>query len=358
VNTIGHLFRVTSFGESHGKAIGCVIDGCPAGLKLDLTQIQAAVNKRKTGTQAFASSRQEPDQVEVISGVYQDTTLGSPITILIRNTDAQSSDYDELKQVYRPSHADYVYQEKYGIRDHRGGGRSSVRITVALVAAGAVAAQLLKQFCPVAVRAFVSGIGEVDIPSDADLVWNEIEQNAFRTPHRETSQRIQELVEQTKASGDTLGGRITCHIEALPAGIGEPVFGKLSAALAQSMFSIPTVKGVEFGNGFALSRQKGSEVNDAFTIDNDTIRTKTNFSAGIQGGISNGMPIEMHIAFKPISSIHQTQQTVNQLGEHVEIKINGRHDACAVPRAVPIVEAYTNIVLADYVLLSQLNKLS
>lgn len=357
MNTIGHVFRVLSYGESHGPVVGCVIEGCPAGLNLNLREIQDAVNRRKTAQTAFSSSRREDDHIEMLSGVYNNITLGSPIAIQIKNSDAHSSDYETLKDVYRPGHADYTYHVKYGLRDHRGGGRSSIRITAPLVAAGDVARQLLQSLHVVDVKAYVIQLGDIRIPLDATLSLEQINENEFRCPHAETAQRFNSLIEKTKVEGETLGGIIQCTISGLPAGIGEPVFQKLHAQLGHAMLNINTVKGVEFGDGFAIASLRGSDANDIFGFNEKGVYTETNRSGGLLGGISNGQPISFNVAFKPISSIQKTQQTITTSGEQVDLRIGGRHDVCAVPRAVPIVEAYTNILLADNILLSRLNKL-
>lgn len=358
MNALGQIFKVTSFGESHGEAVGCVIEGCPAGLHIDLDRIKRQLKRRSTAQSEFSSSRKEEDQIEWISGVYEGRTLGSPITILIRNTNAQSSDYDHLKNVFRPGHADFTNEMKYGFRDHRGGGRSSIRITAPMVVAGELALQLIQTYYPVEVIAFVSGIGKAQLEHDSDTDLSIIDENPFRCPSPGLWKRFEHEVKDALQHGDTLGGRITCRIRHLPIGIGEPLFGKLHAVLAHAMFSINTVRGVEFGDGFTLSEKRGSEVKDEFISGVQGIQTETNHNSGIQGGISNGMPIEYHVAFKPISSIQQIQNTVDKEGNPTELLIRGRHDVCAVPRAVPIVEAYTQIVLADLILLSRFNQCS
>lgn len=360
MNTIGQQFRVTSFGESHGSHVGCVIDGCPAGLSLDLQTIQNQVDRRRTAQATFSTTRKEDDLVEIVSGLVNARTTGSPIAILIKNHDARPHDYDALKDVYRPNHADYTYAVKYGQRDHRGGGRSSVRITAPLVAAGDIARQLIQQERQVNTTAFVSQIGSVALPDRNEwqqLDLTQTDQHAVRCPDMGTAARMQALIDAVQQEGDTLGGIITCVVKGLPAGWGEPVFGKLQAHLARAMLSINSVKGFEYGLGFKSSERRGSEYNDAFEVVDGNIQTKTNFSGGIQGGISNGMDIYFHVAFKPISSIRKSQSTITASGETIELSIPGRHDACAVPRAVPIVEAYTNLVLADAFLLSKLSSL-
>jgi chorismate synthase len=356
MNSFGSIFKVTSFGESHSAMVGCVVEGVPAGLVLDLEKIQLAVDKRKTNQTNFSSTRNEEDVVEIVSGVFEQKTLGSPICILIKNKDARSQDYDALKQVYRPSHADYTYEQKFGFRDHRGGGRSSFRITAPLVAAGEIAHQFIQHHFSIEVIAYVSQIGTVAIPENESFHWSDIEKNEFRCPYAATALKMQALVEETRVAGDTLGGIISCQIKNMPVGIGEPIFGKLNAQLAQAMMSINTVKGFEFGDGFANAALKGSESNDLFECVDDKMKTKTNHSGGIQGGISNGEDVFFRVAFKPISSIQQPQETLNQAHEKQTININGRHDVCAVPRAVPVVTAYANIVLADLLLHSKIKK--
>ncbi|GBL35643.1 chorismate synthase [Filimonas sp.] len=356
MNTIGHLFSVTSFGESHGSHVGCVIDGCPAGLEIDLLKVQQQVDRRKTNQSSFSTSRNEDDQVACLSGVFEHKTTGSPITLMIKNKDAKSGDYDALKEVYRPNHADYTYARKYGIRDHRGGGRSSIRITAPLVAAGEIANQLLQQIAPITITAYVSQIGSVAMKNKHQyqlLDFSSIDQHEVRCPDEGTSKAMIALIEQAKMDGDTLGGVITCVVQGVPAGWGEPVFSKLQAELAKAMLSINTVKGFEYGYGFDASGMKGSEYNDAFEMKEGHVATQTNYSGGIQGGISNGMDIYFHVAFKPISSIRRTQKTIDTQGRAIDLSIDGRHDVCAVPRAVPIVEAYTALVLADAFLLNK-----
>lgn len=358
MNTLGHLFKVTSFGESHGEYVGCVIEGCPAGLILDVEKIQLAVDKRKTGKQDFASARNEADKVEIISGIFEGKTLGSPICILIKNKDAQSADYDALKNVYRPGHADYTMDVKYGHRDHRGGGRSSIRVTAPLVAAGEIANQLLQLQHGVDVIAYVCQIGKVQCELSGEHFDKiKIEKSPVRCPNEFVSNEMIALIEKVKLEGDTLGGKINVQIKGLPVGFGEPLFGKLQASLAHAMMSINTVKGFEYGDGFLSAEKKGSENNDIFTMINGEVHTMTNHNGGILGGISNGMDINFSVAFKPISSIAKSQLTITKDGEKTQLEIKGRHDVCAVPRAIPIVEAYTSIILADAFLQHKLNKI-
>jgi chorismate synthase len=356
-NTLGDLITVTSFGESHGPAVGCVIDGLPAGFFIDLESVQQAVNYRKTAQTDYTSARQEEDIVEILSGVYDNKTLGSPIALMIRNKDAKSGDYATLKNIYRPSHADYTYDAKYGTRDFRGGGRSSIRITAPLVAAGNIAHQILQRYQSIEIKAHVSSIGNIIADNEAinGLTQTEIYGQDFRCADKSKHAEIQALIDHTVQVGDTLGGSITCVINNLPAGIGSPIFSKLQAKLAQAMLSINTVKSFEFGSGKYASAMLGSEHNDAFVLDNKNITTATNNSGGIQGGISNGMPINFIIHFKPISSIQKVQHTINNDLQATEINIGGRHDVCAVPRAVAIVLAYTQIILLDEFIKNKIN---
>ncbi|MBK7763851.1 MAG: chorismate synthase [Bacteroidetes bacterium] len=360
MNTLGNIFTVTSFGESHGSYVGCVIDGCPAGLKLNIEAIQEQVDRRKTNQSFYTTSRNETDEIEILSGVFENTTSGAPICIVIKNKDAKSKDYDSLRNLYRPNHADFTNEMKYGIRDYLGGGRSSIRVTAPLVAAGEIANQLLQKETKLQTRAFVSQIGELTLSNPYDLTslnLDSVDESEVRCPDVDLSNKILELLKQVKEEGDTLGGVITCLIQHVPVGLGEPIFGKLQAELGKAMLSINTVKGFEYGYGFASASMKGSEYNDAFMLEKDVIKTSTNRSGGIQGGISNGMDIYFNVAFKPISSIQQKQQSINKQNEIIEFSIDGRHDVCAVPRAVPIVEAYTHIVLADAFLQNKISRL-
>lgn len=357
MNTLGNIFRVTSFGESHGEAVGCVLDGCPAGLKVDLLQVQAAVDKRKTAQLNFTSQRKESDTVQILSGLFEGITIGSPICILIKNEDAHSYDYSNLKDVFRPGHADYTNQLKYGLRDYRGGGRTSIRITAPMVAAGEIARQLITHYSKVHTQAFVSQIGEqvLDISTvvangckDAQGLF--LSESKLNTLDASFETKALSEIERTASQGDTLGGRITCIIDHLEAGIGEPIFGKLQAALSHALMSINTVKAIEFGEGIAAAKMTGATHNDAFIEKEGVVTTSTNRHGGILGGISSGNRIYFSVYFKPISSIKQKQKSLNAAGHAVDIEIKGRHDVCAVPRAVPIVEAYVQIVLADLLL--------
>ena len=319
MNTIGHIYKLTTFGESHGTAIGGVIDGCPSQLKLDFGYIEQELLRRKTAQTSTASQRKEPDHIEWLSGLLDGVTLGTPIAFIVRNEDCKPEDYEALKDVYRPSHADYTYEKKYGFRDWRGGGRASARTTLPIVVAGAIAKQVLKEK-GITITAEVVSMGDV---------------------------------EQARKEGDTVGGIVECSIVGVPAGLGEPMFGKFSAELAHAMFSLPAVKGFEVGDGFALAKMKGSEANDTFINKDGEIVTLTNHSGGIQGGITNGNDVVFRVAFKPIPSISRPQQTVNRAGEPCEIAIEGRHDVCALPRAVVLVEALAAMVTLDMKLLSQ-----
>lgn len=347
-NSLGHLFRITTFGESHGEALGVVIDGCPPRIAFDFELLAEALRKRKPGQSDLTSPRKEADAFEVLSGVFEGQTTGTPICILIRNSDQQSTDYDALKSVYRPSHADYTYSMKYGIRDHRGSGRASARETVARVAAGAVATMLLKQH-GILVHAYVSQVGSVKLhhspetidPEKASLNW-------VRCPDEHTAADMIRLIEKVREEGDSVGGTITGIVRNVPPGLGEPVFDKLHADLGKAMLSINACKGFEIGSGFEGSTRRGSEENDAFVKKENRLTTLSNHSGGIQGGISNGEPIYFRCAFKPVSSIKKEQTTLNTALQTQNLAIEGRHDPCVLPRAVAIVEAMTALTLADH----------
>jgi len=352
-NTIGSLFRVTTWGESHGPAIGAVIDGCPAGLPIDPAYIAQQMARRRPGHSDLTSPRQESDECEILSGVFEGFTTGTPISLLIKNTDQRSVEYQQLRDVYRPSHADYTYEARFGRRDHRGGGRSSARETVARVAAGAVAQLLLKEL-GVKIYSFVTGIGEIrlDIPY-TELDLQQAAESVVGCPHYPTAQRMTELIAQVKEEGDSLGGTIRCVAQGVPAGWGDPVFDRLEADLGKVMLSINAVKGVTFGAGFEAAMGRGSVYNDNYVNSDGKIIPGTNHSGGIQGGISNGADIILDVAFKPVSSIPRPQNTVDRHGNPVKIEIGGRHDPCVVPRALPIVEAMAALVLADHALRSR-----
>jgi chorismate synthase len=357
MNSFGQIFRLTSFGESHGKAIGGVIDGCPAGLELDLDFIQNELNRRKPGQSKITTQRNESDQVEFLSGIFEGITQGTPIGFIVRNKDQHSNDYNDLKDVFRPSHADYTYTQKYGTRDHRGGGRSSARETIARVVAGAVAKLLLRKL-GIQVRAYVSRVGEVELAkSYRELDLSLTESNIVRCPDAETAERMIARIEQAGHAHDTVGGVITSVITGVPAGWGEPVFNKLHADLGHAMLGINAVKGFEYGSGFEGTRLSGSQHNDIFINTPTGIRTKTNHSGGIQGGISNGEDIYFNVAFKPIATLLKEQQTVDKASNEVVINPKGRHDPCVLPRAVPIVEAMAAMVLADHYLLSRISRI-
>lgn len=356
MNTFGNIFRLTSFGESHGEAVGGIIDGCPPGIELDLEFIQSELDRRRPGQSRITTPRVESDKVAFLSGIFEGKTTGTSIGFIIKNENQHSADYDNLKDIYRPSHADYTYFQKYGIRDHRGGGRSSARETIARVVAGAVAKSYLKQI-GVSVTAYTSQVGEIKLENDYkqyDLAT--IEETPVRCPDVQKADEMIKLIKEVQYKGDTIGGVITCVIQGTPVGLGEPVFGKLHAALGSAMLSINAVKGFEYGHGFDVSH-RGSEMNDSFFNDNGKISTRTNHSGGIQAGISNGQDIYFRVAFKPVSTILMEQHTVDIHGNDTTIKARGRHDACVLPRAVPIVEAMAAMVILDYYLLAQSNKL-
>lgn len=350
-NSFGKHFTLTTFGESHGKAIGGIIDGCPAGVNLDLQAIQQQLYRRKPGQSRITTQRKESDEVEFLSGIFEGKTLGTPIGFIILNKDAKSKDYSHIKDVYRPSHADRVYQEKYGLRDYRGGGRSSARETACRVVAGALAAQIIPQ---VNTTAFVSAVGAEKLDENQELDFAQIDQNLVRCPHRATAERFTAAIDAARKDGDSLGGVISCRINGVSMGWGEPVFDKLHAELGKAMLSINAVKGFEIGSGFAGSHMRGSEHNDLIEKGGGTA---TNHAGGVEGGISNGEEIYFRVAFKPVATIMRDQSSINEAGEEVTVKGKGRHDPCVVPRAVPIVEAMANLVLADYYLLSKTDKL-
>ncbi len=349
-STFGKIFRLHSFGESHGKAIGGIIDGCPANVKIDFEKVQHQLNRRKPGQNNISSPRKESDKVVFNSGFINNVSLGTPIGLEFINEDSRSQDYSNLENVYRPSHADYVYDAKYGIREHKGGGRASARETAVRVAAGAIAQQILESQ-NVSIVAYVSSIGGVGMKAiDFEATTDKVDLNLVRCPNAEIAGNMQSLIEEVQKEGDTLGGIITCIIKGCPAGWGEPVFDKLHADLAKAMLSINAVKGFEFGSGFEAAKMKGSAHNDEFVEENGKVSTKTNFSGGIQGGISNGEIIYFNVAFKPVASIKMEQHTIDKEGNNVSINIQGRHDPCVVPRAVPIVEAMAALVLVDHFL--------
>jgi chorismate synthase len=355
-NSYGKIFRITTFGESHGIAVGVVVDGCPPGIDIDLEFIQRELERRKPGQSKITTQRKEEDIIEIISGVFEGKSTGMPIAMVVRNQDARSKDYSEIADKFRPSHADYTYQSKYGFRDYRGGGRSSARETLARVAGGAVAKLFLAQF-NITVQSYVSQVGNLKLDkSYLELDLSKTEDNIIRCPDPETAEKMITYIDETRKNRDTVGGVVTGVIKGVPVGLGEPVFDKLHAELGKAMLSINAVKGFEYGSGFDGVAHYGSELNDAFYNDRGKIRTKTNHSGGIQGGISNGEDIYFNVAFKPVATIMLDQESVNQQGESVTVSGKGRHDPCVVSRAVPIVEAMGALVIADFYLRNNVYK--
>ncbi|MBK7959081.1 MAG: chorismate synthase [Bacteroidetes bacterium] len=353
-NTFGNIFKITTYGESHGKAVGVIIDGCPAGCAIDEDFIQREMMKRRPGQSAITTSRDEEDRVEIISGVFNGMTLGSPIHLMILNKDQRSEDYEKNRDVFRPSHADYTYQEKYGIRDYRGGGRSSARETACRVAAGAIAKLLLNKI-GIEINGFVSKVGVMKLnKSYESLDLSKTYENAIRCPDADMASKFINYIEEVKSKGDSVGGIVTCVIKHIPVGCGEPIYNKFQASLANAMLSINAVHGFEYGSGFAGTDLLGSEHNDAFIQTPEGIRTATNHSGGIQGGITNGMDVYFNVAFKPTSTISLPQNTINQQGETIVLENIGRHDPCVLPRAVPVVEAMAAIVAIDMILANKL----
>lgn len=353
LNTFGNIFRLTSFGESHGIAVGGIIDGCPAGITLDMDFIQKELDRRRPGQSSITTPRKEADKIEILSGTYEGKTTGTPIGFIVKNENQHSNDYNNLKDVFRPSHADYAYTMKYGIRDPRGGGRSSARETISRCVAGAIAKLILKAK-NIHIQAYTSQIGKIRLEGtykEYDL--HVTETNAVRCPDRQKASEMETLIKEVKAEGDSVGGVISCVIKGVPAGLGEPVFGKLHAALGAAMLSINAVKGFEYGDGFDAPLYKGSEHNDEFINHNGQIKTRTNHSGGVQGGISNGEDIYFRVAFKAVATLLREQNTVDKDGNEVTLKARGRHDACVLPRAVPIVEAMAAMTILDYLLLSK-----
>jgi chorismate synthase len=357
MNTFGNLFRVTTWGESHGPAVGAVVDGCPPRLPLDLADIQFELDRRRPGQSDIVTPRKEEDRIEILSGLFEGRTTGTPISMLVRNADQRPGAYDEMRDKFRPSHADYTYQTKYGIRDHRGGGRSSARETVGRVAAGAIARKILalggqaQHGAPVEIRAFLTQVHDIAMPAEALVNFPtlaEVEATAVRCPHPATAQKMIERIKAVRSEGDSVGGIIECRVRGVPVGLGEPVFDRLEADLAKAMLSLPATKGFELGSGFAGARMRGSEHNDRFVSREGHVRTETNRSGGTQGGISNGEEIVFRVAFKPTATILRPQATVDVQGAETELIGRGRHDPCVVPRAVPIVEAMTALVLVDH----------
>ena len=353
-NTFGKLFTVSTWGESHGLAVGAVVDGCPPRLPLTAGDIQAELDRRRPGQSDIVTPRKEEDRVEILSGVFEDRTTGAPISMLVRNADQRPGAYDEMRDKFRPSHADYAYQAKYGIRDHRGGGRSSARETIGRVAAGAIAKKILATGVPgqaVEIRAFLTQVHDIVAPAEALAAFPtlaEVEATAVRCPHRPTAEKMIERIKAVRSEGDSVGGTIECRIRGLPAGLGEPVFDRLEADLAKAMLSLPATKGFEIGSGFAGARLRGSEHNDLYEMRAGRVHTRTNRSGGVQGGISNGEEVVFRVAFKPTATILQPQPTVDVHGAPTELVGRGRHDPCVVPRAVPIVEAMAALVIVDH----------
>jgi chorismate synthase len=353
-NSFGNLFKITTFGESHGKAIGVTIDGCPPGVEIDEAYIQSELERRKPGQSKITTQRKEPDTFEILSGVFEGKSTGTPIALIIRNKDQKSKDYSHIADSFRPSHADYTYDAKYGNRDYRGGGRSSARETAARVAAGAIAKTILKKI-GVEINAYVSGVGSISLDRNhTELDLSKTETNIVRCPDSKIAESMIELIDQTRKQGDTIGGIVSCVISGTPVGLGEPVFDKLHAVLGAAMLGINAVKGFEYGSGFEGTKLKGSEHNDEFVNEGGKIKTTTNHSGGIQGGISNGEDIYFNVAFKPVATIMTDQGSVDKEGNEVTVKGKGRHDPCVVPRAVPIVDAMAALVIVDFYLINKM----
>lgn len=356
-NTFGNIFTLTTFGESHGPAIGGVVDGMPAGIDIDMEFIQSELNRRRPGQSKITTSRNEADQVELLSGVFEGKSTGCPIGFIVRNTNQHSNDYENMRDVFRPSHADYTYYNKYGIRDHRGGGRSSARITISRCVGGALAKLALRQM-GINITAYTSQVGDIAVSHNySTLDFNEIERNPVRCPDPDKAQEMEQLITEVKAEGDTIGGIITCVVKGCPVGIGEPEFGKLQAMLGAAMLGINAAKGFEYGEGFGCVTSRGSQQNDIFTSNNNKVSTLTNHSGGIQGGISNGEDIYFRVAFKPVATILQEQPTVDKNGNKTSLCVHGRHDPCVLPRAVPVVEAMAAMTILDNITLNNCTKL-
>lgn len=356
-NSFGRIFRISTFGESHGLGLGVIIEGCPAGLPIDEDFIREEMQRRKPGQSKITTQRKEEDEFQILSGVFEGKSTGTPIGLVIMNTDQKSKDYSHIADKFRPSHADFTYFEKYGVRDYRGGGRSSARETAARVAAGAIAKLFLRHY-GITVQAFVSQVGDLKLgKSYQELDLAKTEDNIVRCPDSETADRMIELIDQVRKDRDTIGGIVSCVVKGTPVGLGEPVFDRLHADLGKAMLCINAVKGFEYGSGFEGVKMRGSQHNDAFYQEGDRVRTRSNHSGGIQGGISNGEDIYFNVAFKPVATIMQDQESVSESGESVVVSGKGRHDPCVVPRAVPIVEAMAALVLADHLLISRTNKL-
>lgn len=348
MNSFGEIYRLTTFGESHGSAIGGVIDGMPAGIEIDIAEIQKELDRRKPGQSELTTSRKEDDCVELLSGIFEGKTTGTPIGFIVRNKDHRSDDYSEIKKSYRPSHADYTYDIKYGFRDYRGGGRSSARETVSRVVGGALAKQALKSI-GISIVAYTSQVGDIVVEKSYDLLdFNEIEKNAVRCPDQETSRKMHDLIMKVKSEGDTIGGTVSCVVKGCPAGLGEPVFGKMQARLASAIMSINAAKGFDYGTGFTGLNRRGSEIADTFEpCGKGKFKIRNNFSGGIQGGITNGEDIYFRVAFKPVATLLRDIETIDSDGNHIILHAKGRHDPCVLPRAVPIVEAMTAMTVFD-----------
>lgn len=355
-NTFGNLFTLTTFGESHGSAVGGVVDGMPAGVEIDVNFIQAELDRRRPGQSKITTQRSEPDRVELLSGVFEGKSTGCPIGFLVRNTNQHSADYDNLREVFRPSHADFTYAAKYGLRDHRGGGRSSARITISRCVGGALAKLVLRQL-GISITAYTSQVGDIAVERDySQFDFSEIERNPVRCPDPEKALLMEQLISEVKAQGDTVGGIITCVVKGCPAGLGEPEFGKLHAQLGAAMLSINAAKGFEYGDGFGCVVSRGSSQNDTFCLRDGSIHTRTNHSGGIQGGISNGEDIYFRVAFKPVATLLMEQDTVDVHGKEAHVNARGRHDPCVLPRAVPIVEAMAAMTILDNYLINKSEK--
>lgn len=356
MNTFGTLYRLTSFGESHGKAVGGIIDGCPAGFELDFKEIQKELLRRRPGQSKVSTQRKEPDEVEYLSGIYEGKTTGTPICFLVWNKDQKSRDYGNLEEIFRPSHADFTYFSKYGIRDHRGGGRSSARITLSRVVAGAIAKQILRKQ-GIEIQAYTSQVGKLALENDyTKFDLSKIEENIVRCPDSAVAEKMIEQIDAVRKQGNTIGGVVTCVAKGVPVGLGEPEFMKLHAELGKAMLGINAVKAFELGSGFKSAEMTGSEHNDEFVMQGTNVSTKTNKSGGVQGGISNGTDIYFRTAFKAVATIIKEQNTIDKNGNEVKFKAHGRHDPCVVPRAVPIVEAMTAMVLLDFYLMNESRK--
>ena len=358
MNTLGHIFRLTTFGESHGTAIGGIIDGMPAGVEINLEEVQRQLDRRRPGQSDIVTGRQEKDKVEILSGLFEGKTLGSSIGFIINNTDQHSHDYESMRHCFRPSHAYYTYQQKYGIRDHRGGGRSSARGTASIIVAGAFALQLLKKL-GISICAYTSQIGPISLQADYHkLNLSTVDSNTVRCPDTQTASLMEKYIKDVRSEGDTVGGTVSCVITGTPAGLGEPVFGKLQAKLSEAMMNINAAKGFEYGMGFAGAALKGSEAIDSFITDEDgNVFTQTNHSGGIQGGISNGEDIYFRVAFKPVATLLRDVETINDRGEKTILRVKGRHDPCVVPRAVPIVDSLAAMVILDAILLNKTSRI-